>query len=93
MKNWTLKTEIDDENRKQKEQQRKEKIKATQSFQVQQMYSNPHAVQNASDVKLKRKFELGGVMNPEEAKMNRALLQEIAKAKREGGSIRDVTSA
>lgn len=37
---------------------------------------------HGSDIKLRKKYALGGMMNPEEAKMNRALLQEIAKAKR-----------
>jgi hypothetical protein len=57
------------------------------------MNTNVNAARNASDIKLKRKFELGGMMNPEEAKMNRELLKEIAKAKRDGGSVRDVVSA
>ena len=57
------------------------------------MNTNVNAAKNASDIKLKRKFELGGMMNPEEAKMNRELLKEIAKAKRDGGSVRDVVSA
>ena len=30
----------------------------------------------------RKKYELGGLMNPEEARMNRALLQEIARVKR-----------
>ena len=34
-----------------------------------------------SDIKNRRKYALGGMMNPEEAKMNRALLQEIARVK------------
>ena len=32
--------------------------------------------------KNRKKYELGGLMNPEEARMNRALLQEIARVKR-----------
>ena len=32
--------------------------------------------------KNRKKYELGGMMNPEEARMNRALLQEIARVKR-----------
>ena len=31
---------------------------------------------------LKKKYTLGGQMNPEEARMNRELLKEIAKVKR-----------
>ena len=34
------------------------------------------------DMKTKKKYTLGGMMNPEEARMNRALLQEISRAKR-----------
>ena len=34
------------------------------------------------DYKNKKKYALGGMMNPEEARMNRALLQEIARVKR-----------
>ena len=34
------------------------------------------------DIKTKKKYALGGMMNPEEARMNRALLQEIARVKR-----------
>ena len=33
-------------------------------------------------MKGRKKYELGGLMNPEEARMNRALLQEIARVKR-----------
>ena len=36
----------------------------------------------SSDIKTRKKYALGGMMNPEEAKMNRALLHEIAKVKR-----------
>lgn len=35
-----------------------------------------------SETKKKTKYALGGMMNPEEARMNRALLQEIARVKR-----------
>lgn len=35
-----------------------------------------------SPPKNRKKYELGGMMNPEEARMNRALLQEIARVKR-----------
>ena len=52
------------------------------------MQANSNTVKNASDIKIKRKFELGGQMNAEEARMNRELLKEIAKAKKEGVSQR-----
>ena len=35
-----------------------------------------------SETMHRKKQALGGLMNPEEAKMNRALLKEIARAKR-----------
>ena len=35
-----------------------------------------------SPPKNRKKYELGGMMNPEEARMNRAYLQEIARVKR-----------
>lgn len=70
------------------EQKRQDKIKETQNYIIDQMHSNSTNVKNASEVKIKRKFELGGQMNPEEARMNRELLKEIAKAKKEGVSQR-----
>lgn len=57
------------------------------------MTNNPNAHKNASDVKLKKKFELGGQMNPEEARMNRELLKEIAKAKKDAYSQRQGSAA
>ena len=53
------------------------------------MHASAAASSNASGVggspaptKGRKKYELGGLMNPEEARMNRALLQEIARVKR-----------
>jgi len=40
------------------------------------------AVTGSSPPRNRKKYELGGLMNPEEARMNRALLQEIARVKR-----------
>lgn len=62
------------------------------------MQNSAATAKNASDIKIKRKFELGGQMNPEEARMNRELLKEIAKAKKEGvsqrmGSVADMSQA
>ena len=39
-----------------------------------------------SEIKIKKKYELGGKMNPDEARMNRMLLQEISRVKRGEGS-------
>jgi hypothetical protein len=88
MKKWMLQTEIVDAQRKLKEEQRANKIKATQNFLIEQMQNSAATAKTASDIKIKRKFELGGQMNPEEARMNRELLKEIAKAKKEGVSQR-----
>lgn len=88
MKKWMLQTEIADAQRKLKEEQRANKIKETQNFLIEQMHMSAATAKNASEVKIKRKFELGGQMNPEEARMNRELLKEIAKAKKEGASQR-----
>ena len=40
------------------------------------------AAPTGSEIKNRKKYTLGGMMNPEEVKMNRALLQEIARVKR-----------
>ena len=88
MKRWTLQTDIENAQRKLVEQKRQDKINAVQNYIIEQMHSNGTNVKNASEVKIKRKFELGGQMNPEEARMNRELLKEIAKAKKEGVSQR-----
>ena len=44
-------------------------------------YANMGSVQG-SEVKATKKAHLGGMLNPEEARMNRALLKEIARVKR-----------
>ena len=46
------------------------------------MQMSSQAEKLGSEVKNRKKYALGGMMNPEEAKMNRALLQEIARVKR-----------
>jgi len=42
----------------------------------------PVATLSGSELKARRKQQLGGMMNPEEARMNRALLKEISRVKR-----------
>ena len=44
--------------------------------------SQGHLTHSATRIANKSKNALGGMMNPEDAKMNRALLQEIARVKR-----------
>ena len=54
------------------------------------MRFNPTPVSNGgstkagfqSDIVTRKKQQLGGMMQPDEARMNRALLQEIARVKR-----------
>lgn len=60
MKKWTLQTDLENAQRKAAEQKRQEKIRETQNYIIEQMHSNGTAVKNASEVKIKRKFELGG---------------------------------
>jgi len=87
MLHWIERTEEETKNREQLEQQRKQKILENQQFlrdQMQQAACTPATLagQTGSEIKERRKHRLGGMMNPEEARMNRALLQEIARVKR-----------
>ena len=65
---------------------RKQRALENQQFLMEQMRSSPTpaaATSSAGDaIKPRKKQHLGGMMKPEEARMNRALLQEIARAKR-----------
>jgi len=60
MKKWNEQTDKDLAHRNEIESKRKDKIKATQQHQIEQMSLMAGAHKNASDVKVKRKFELGG---------------------------------
>ena len=59
-----------------------------QEFLLNQMRSQPTPSQAAAtgqagtESKARKKAQLGGMMNPEEARMNRALLKEISRIKR-----------
>lgn len=46
------------------------------------MVQTNSAKKRADEIHLKKKYTLGGQMNPEEARMNRELLKEIARVKR-----------
>lgn len=64
---------------------RKKKALENQQFLMDQMRMSPTpaAMSVAGDaIRPKKKQHLGGMMKPEEARMNRALLQEIARVKR-----------
>ena len=71
------------------EDQKKKKILANQKFLIDQMFSSgsPSAAKAnistiAQEIQNRKKQQLGGMMNPDEARMNRALLQEIGRIKR-----------
>ena len=71
--------------------QRKQKVMANQKFLIDQMLSSGSPIAAVSktinssvaqEMKSRKKAQLGGMMNPDEARMNRALLQEIGRIKR-----------
>ena len=88
MNQWTTAIEKDDKNRHALEQGRKQRLIANSEYLRHQMGAmNPvpdssSAKKRADDIHTKKKYQLGGVMNPEEARMNRELLKEIARVKR-----------
>ena len=59
-----------------------------QQFLLDQMRANPTpsgaatASNGGTEIKQRKKAQLGGMMNPEEARMNRGLLKEISRIKR-----------
>lgn len=93
MNKWVNLNEAEEKRLKEKEQQIKANNKQLEQFLLDQMNANPNSVKLTNDVAIKRKFELGGQMNPEEARMNRELLKEIARAKKEGVSVRNDTAS
>lgn len=89
MNKWSQAVEKDDKDRLEIEKQRKGKLLSNQEYLKGQISSNPQGLgvqstnkQRADELVLKKKYTLGGQMNPEEARMNRELLKEIAKVKR-----------
>ena len=93
MNRWVEQTAESDRARQAVEADRKQKILANQQFLREQMGpgtsfaaatgSNATTGTGGSPPRNRnKKYELGGLMNPEEARMNRALLQEIARVKR-----------
>ena len=90
MSQWTNAIEKDDKNRVALEQGRKARLIANAEYLKAQMGSvekpdSGSAKKRADDILIKKKYQLGGVMNPEEARMNRELLKEIARVKRGDG--------
>ena len=91
MNQWTNAIEKDDKNRMALEQGRKQRLIANAEYLKTQMGSvekpdSGSAKKRADDILIKKKYQLGGVMNPEEARMNRELLKEIARVKRGEGA-------
>ena len=91
MSQWTNAIEKDDKNRVALEQGRKQRLIANAEYLKTQMGSvekpdSGSAKKRADDILIKKKYQLGGVMNPEEARMNRELLKEIARVKRGEGA-------
>ena len=90
MNRWVERAEEDNRQKNLIEDSRKQKLLANQQFLREQMGSMHSGLPvnasgsmiGGSDTKNKKKYALGGMMNPEEARMNRALLQEIARVKR-----------
>lgn len=95
MHRWVEQTAESDRQRQVVESNRKQKMLANQQFLREQMGPSAAnfngvtvaslsgaAVTGSSPPRNRKKYELGGLMNPEEARMNRALLQEIARVKR-----------
>ena len=86
MNQWTSAVEKDDKNRQNLEQGRKVRLHENQAFILAQMGDqkpdSSSAKKRADEIHTKKKYQLGGQMNPEEARMNRELLKEIARVKR-----------
>ena len=87
MNKWMESMDADDQRRKRVEQTRKEKMMMNQAYlkdQIDQHNTLPAAKSpsGGNDIAIKRKYGLGGLMDPEEARMNRELLKDIAKVKR-----------
>lgn len=82
MNRWMEHMEVDNKKRNLLDKARKDKIKENQAFIKQQMADGVPNSKKGPEMLLKKKNQLGGLMDPEEAKMNRELLKEIAKVKR-----------
>ena len=86
MNKWMQSMDADEQVRVKRANDRKNKILENQQYIRQQIDQNntlpvaPKGTDNA--IVIKKKYGLGGLMDPEEARMNRNLLKEIAKVKR-----------
>ena len=85
MHKWVENMTVEDNKRSMMEKQRKDKMLDNQQFLRQQIEGQtviPGKGSFQGDIAVKNKYKLGGLMDPEEAKMNRELLKDIAKVKR-----------
>lgn len=88
MKKWVLQSEQENAKRQQDKNRQHDKVMATKNFLLGQMNSNSKSNSSAAEHQFKKKNEIGGQMSAEEARMNRELLKEIAKSKKDHQSIR-----
>lgn len=85
MNRWVEQMNESDKKRVAVEQQRKNKIIDNQSFLKSQIDGQtviPGKGSAHGDIAVQKKYKMGGLMDPEEAKMNRELLKDIAAVKR-----------
>ena len=83
MTSLVQRAEDDNRERVAKEDARKRQAIDNQLYLRNQMDTSQGSLTGSATRIVKRsKNTLGGMMNPEDAKMNRALLQEIARVKR-----------
>ena len=85
MHRWVETMDKEEQKRSMVERKRKEKMVENQGYLKSQIEGTtviPGKGQALGDIAAKRKHNLGGLMDPEEAKMNRELLKDIAKVKR-----------
>ena len=82
MERLVQRAEDDNRERVAKEDARKRQAMDNQLYLRNQMDTSQGSLTGSASRIVKNKNTLGGMMNPEDAKMNRALLQEIARVKR-----------
>lgn len=86
MNRWVEKADEDNRKRAALDATKKQKLVQNQEYLKEQMHNSQAVSVSVTGIGLdnaqRKKHALGGLMNPEEARMNRALLQEIARVKR-----------
>ena len=87
MNRWVDSMDKEEQKRSMVERKRKDKMVENQGYlksqiEYAQVIPGKGSVHGPGEMGVKRKHNLGGLMDPEEAKMNRELLKDIAKVKR-----------